>query len=214
PAAENGQADDAGTAVPDGPGGPSRAGGEIDGVEPRPRRRPGVVVPGRVGGDVEAAQGPEVDAQRPDGGELAVVRRVLQDEDVDVSVDVEELRIRRVGDVVRVRRGRHPGSLAGVDVPRPEGQRAVDRGGAEEHVDPQVLAVAAHQPEAVRLRVEVDARADVSVERHREGADLGGGARAGIDAVHVVGAGDAVELAVGGPYVDPQKTPAETLGLE
>src|SRR5262249_4570935 len=136
PAAENGQADDAGTAVPDGPGGPSRAGGEIDGVEPRPRRRPGVLVPGRVGGDVEAAQGPEVDAQRPDGGELAVVRRVLQDEDVEVSVDVEELRIRRVGDVVRVRRGRHPGSLAGVDVPRPEGQRAVDGGRAAEHVDP------------------------------------------------------------------------------
>src|SRR5262249_5842506 len=76
PAAEDGEADDAGTAVPDGPGGPGGAGGEIDRVERGPRRRPGVVVPGRVAGDVEAAQGPEVDAQGTDGGELAVVRRV------------------------------------------------------------------------------------------------------------------------------------------
>src|SRR5262249_56352871 len=128
---EGGQADHVRAAVSDGserPGGPGR---EVYGVEGRPRGGVSAVFAGRVGDDVEAAQRTEVDAERADGGEDAVVRRVLQDQDVALLVDLEQLRVGGVGDVMGIRRGSDPRALAGARIAVLVAQRAIHRGCTE-----------------------------------------------------------------------------------
>src|SRR5213076_2532280 len=66
------------------------AGCEVDRVELAAGGGIGVVDPGGVGDDGESGQWREVDSQRAHGREDAVVRRILDDEDVLLGVDLEE----------------------------------------------------------------------------------------------------------------------------
>src|SRR5262249_60235843 len=61
-----------------------------------PGRGISLVVTRRVGDDVEAPEGAEIDTQRPDRGEDPVVGRILQHEHVALLVDLEQLRVGRV----------------------------------------------------------------------------------------------------------------------
>jgi hypothetical protein len=78
-----------------------------------------------VGGDVEAGALGDVHAERPDGREHAVVRRLLHREDVELGIEIEEARRRRAGPVARVR-GRGDGRAPPVvPVGRRIGERRV-----------------------------------------------------------------------------------------
>src|SRR5262245_12764925 len=77
-----------------------RPGPEIDAVEHAVRRYPRRVVPAVVGVDREAGQRTDVEPERTDRREEAVVGRILECKHVALRVHHEELRVLRARDVV------------------------------------------------------------------------------------------------------------------
>src|SRR3989442_15861880 len=92
------------------------AGCEVDRVELAAGGGIGVVDPGGVGHDGESGQWRKVDTQRAHGREDAVVRRVLDDEDVLLGVDLEEAGGGGAGPDVGLSGRGGPGGLGGVAV--------------------------------------------------------------------------------------------------
>ena len=146
----------------------------------------------------------DVDPDRDGRVQTPVIRRILNQRDVECRVDVEQrCPGRRIVVGIGIGHCGHGGRSSGIRVARGVGERRInsgDRTGIRVH--PQVLPRVADDTDAVHRRVEIESELGAA-ERRREGnANAEGGAGRLIDQIQLARGAEAVQPIVRGPHVD------------